>query len=990
MLELKAKSNVSGWLIVLNWFLLVLLPVLCFKVGSEWYFSGQFLENKARFEPVLYSEIQNFSRDLDEKVMLGEKFSQFDSDQGFIDYQVLPEPVQMKYFTRLDASVLRKQLEETLGFPVLSMICHSVDTQNIDFSLNEKIEHSVKLSSRTMLKRMFSIFNRQPFCRTVFPDKYRPAFSREVDIDDSKIRENYGSGLLQVVFATIFKPSLKEREVYETCSSRIGRTGNLLFYYGQARIRSKTGNYNLGGYIAAVRLQDIPESKIVEFATKRSLNSDVSRRTGFLSRALPFPDDFSAMNLNGFIQENDRYALRAILPQVAMVRRIQRGTILPMDFSGFTKRTSVIEVAVANSRLQHPWQKYSRTFEFILKFYILLGTFFFVYVYLYSFNFRASISFKLSIASFFVCLIPVISLYMLNSLYKYHKHNIFIEDLKAHLEAKNSLIQRSIDEKFEQYGQRTFELAQYIETAGGFSPDQLKEKFPDWCWQNNADGIIFQNFNERKISFTNVDLEQNENSKQAWNLIQVLLSSLVEFLFTSPMVTDNPQRYSSLLTEGANNAESVHRYLVDRGRLQIISRVFSDNRLSGCLIQKEFNEQKKPFAFVAVIYSAKKILEEYFKEGLSGFQFHEDFGRFSLDTALFIKDEKKIRLIEECCSKEFSVPGIRKDIFQFREVEGKTFFRRKENGKEAFYLIASVNLAPYIVMIRGTFSRDEQTGLFDFGLGIYPLIVIALTILLANLFFVAPGQEFSMLMNEIAEGRLETKIKLTTGDEFEQLSSDVNIMTRSLVEKEQLEKFVSPDLINEINRHTEAEMLPGGEKVGATVVFSSFKASQMDVDELNPEDIVEQIDIFLGICNSICANNHGVIDKIIGNTMMMVFRGKFEGYSHAVRACHAATQIHQAMLANEFFACRCFTGISTGNVVSGRIGSKTGKLDYTVIGDTVNMAARLKALAEKQSSSAIIVSQSSADRISGSFHLVELEPVEIKGKQGKHRTWAIG
>ncbi len=246
---------------------------------------------------------------------------------------------------------------------------------------------------------------------------------------------------------------------------------------------------------------------------------------------------------------------------------------------------------------------------------------------------------------------------------------------------------------------------------------------------------------------------------------------------------------------------------------------------------------------------------------------------------------------------------------------------------------------------------------------------------------------FSKELNLIAQGNLDHRLSFNTGDEFSELSQQFNEMTQSLIEKERLEKFFSASALKEIKESRESELKPGGEKIPATVVFSTFTDGMLNSSE--SINAVDSLDLFLGICDTICTKNNGAVDKVIGNTIMMVFRQADDKASHERIACNSALEIHRAMLNQNNSSLKCFTGISNGVVISGKIGSKSGKLDYTVIGDTVNMAARLKGIAENLDESAIIVPESLKITAAKYYRLKALQPVPIKGKRGKFKIYNL-
>ncbi len=154
----------------------------------------------------------------------------------------------------------------------------------------------------------------------------------------------------------------------------------------------------------------------------------------------------------------------------------------------------------------------------------------------------------------------------------------------------------------------------------------------------------------------------------------------------------------------------------------------------------------------------------------------------------------------------------------------------------------------------------------------------------------------------------------------------------------------------------------------------------------NPQGFIEELNSFITLCEKISAPLDGVIDKVIENTIMIVFRQTInEESSHCLRSAKAAISIRQALQHKQQ---TIQAGIAAGQVISGRIGSYKGKLDFTVIGDTVNMAARLKAEAA-DSNSGIIISGLSMRLLKGKARVNFLRRSSIKGKSREFNIYEL-
>ncbi len=272
------------------------------------------------------------------------------------------------------------------------------------------------------------------------------------------------------------------------------------------------------------------------------------------------------------------------------------------------------------------------------------------------------------------------------------------------------------------------------------------------------------------------------------------------------------------------------------------------------------------------------------------------------------------------------------------------------------------------------------------GLLIYLLVVFYLVNQLLEYFFVHPVRELARSADQIARGKDVWNLELTSGDEFESLNEAFSELVIGLQQRNMLSDYVSEDAISQIEMSQEQSMAPGGEYLEATIIFAAIKNYAQLTAGFSPEQTVEMLNLFITCGDQLVKKHGGTIDKIIDNTLMLVFRENEEqAESHALRAARTALELAAEMQRHNL---NIYAGIASGTVISGRIGSYTGKLDFTVIGDQVNLAARLKneALA---SSSGLIISGSTMRLLKGMGRVNFLRRCSLKGKSREYNIYEL-
>ena len=272
-------------------------------------------------------------------------------------------------------------------------------------------------------------------------------------------------------------------------------------------------------------------------------------------------------------------------------------------------------------------------------------------------------------------------------------------------------------------------------------------------------------------------------------------------------------------------------------------------------------------------------------------------------------------------------------------------------------------------------------------LGYLSLIMIFANKLL-DIMIVEPVLILASNANAIARGSDKWSAEINSGDEFEDLNKEFKQLVTGLQERNILKSYVSEDAFSDLKESDSLKLLPGGEYLEATIVFSAIKDYEKISVSITPQESIKLLSSFMSIAEDAAKKYGGSIDKIIGDTIMLVFRDNHEKDSHGLRAAQASLELVEKAKSNKL--PQLYTGIASGRVISGRIGSYSGKLDFTVIGNPVNLAARFKTESKNGTEeTGIIISGTTIGLMNGKANVRFLRRVSIKGKARKYNIYEL-
>lgn len=208
-------------------------------------------------------------------------------------------------------------------------------------------------------------------------------------------------------------------------------------------------------------------------------------------------------------------------------------------------------------------------------------------------------------------------------------------------------------------------------------------------------------------------------------------------------------------------------------------------------------------------------------------------------------------------------------------------------------------------------------------------------------------------------------------------------------------QLVSPVIMDKLI-HNPSLLQLGGTTSQISVFFSDIAGFTSISETLRPDELIQVLNIYLTEASGIIVDDYqGYIDKYIGDAVMAFWGAPIPDSAHAENACAAAIknqlrmqEINRKIKENGFKAVLSIRiGINSGEAIAGMMGSMK-KLNYTVLGDTVNLASRLEGI-NKYYTTSIMISQQTRDLLGSDFVVRELDLITVKGKLEPTRIYEL-
>lgn len=284
---------------------------------------------------------------------------------------------------------------------------------------------------------------------------------------------------------------------------------------------------------------------------------------------------------------------------------------------------------------------------------------------------------------------------------------------------------------------------------------------------------------------------------------------------------------------------------------------------------------------------------------------------------------------------------------------------------------------------------DEQTaGIVSVGVAILAFCFVA--VLGTTRRITRPIEELAAKMVLVGHGDLSPEARSGGTWEVAQAAESFNQMVTGLRQKEEAMKFLPQQTREEIEAHT-GEVQLGGQRIKATILFSDLRGFTSLSEKLPPQEVVELLNEYLNRMTEVVLRHGGDVNEFIGDAILAVFRSP-KGAEQAVDAALAMNaelaELQKITTNQHLKEMRQGIGINTGELVAGNIGTAERKKG-AVVGDTVNLAARIQDRSRNGKHTCILVSDDTRQDLPHRLKTELFGDEEFKGKSQPVRVWEV-
>lgn len=261
--------------------------------------------------------------------------------------------------------------------------------------------------------------------------------------------------------------------------------------------------------------------------------------------------------------------------------------------------------------------------------------------------------------------------------------------------------------------------------------------------------------------------------------------------------------------------------------------------------------------------------------------------------------------------------------------------------------------------------------------------LVGLVLAAMGAFFMAQGLTRPILKigdvaQKVGQGDFAIRVRgVSSRDEIGQLAREVNQMIAHLAERLELMKFVSHSTMSAIRKAEDSGMRRGGERRRVSVIFTDIRGYTSFSETVPPETVVEVLNRYFDVQAGLVDKYGGDVDKFIGDALVAVFEGQGKEERAVSASVEIIADLQNLLRIYPDYDLHVGIGVASGEVVMGATGARD-RMDFTVLGSTVNLSARL---CSKAAPDQVLIDEASRSAASGSerFHFEALPAVSLKG-----------
>lgn len=886
--------------------------------------------------------------------MLTNEMDRFKNDLDITSFYnaTLNEFFTNKSFSALDLSIeqVKDKIQNKTGAQFYLLIKHSKDTSNIE--VNSKIGTLANI----IIRRMLTAFNHQHQHnfysekeKRFVQSRFRFSDPHDFKLDSFRMIQNR----LELI---VRQMPLQEKTTLKSISGRLGK--KIYIYYHPYRTKNEDGIFIDGGYMLILGKPDI--SKIFQSSVKAH-NINAVRSYRFVNNPFPKPIDNALLPLTEpitkFSIDEKGAHLTSIAPPVFLKDMINQNNFYPQNLQTVLENMPLLKVSIPTHELQHRLFRYRNLIKNFMIIFVIAGAVLAIYIFLYGINFKGSITKKTILGIILILLFPLsflvasfLTLREFQKLDRYYKKEESLQRQTEHF-------QNQINQYLDSLQLFTIDLAEKLSSK---THRETKDFFNNIINDITASELLFFGVSKPDISVVKDDPDAKLTRYQR-TAMDIFGFSLMTAL-TQNLETGNRTRQQGILHQPMGRTLTNH-ILNSNGKLFEYERL-EGQRFSSAMINEDYNNPK----ILALRYTPRSIIFGFFSQY---FQSHNNSNKrfFTIDRDGLKQVFYEIVPVTNNSGIEFVETNQAFLTDNLLTAYNSGAFPLLTDNQQLLYYLPAAHL-PLIVMSQGKTDFFEMFNMLNIML-LYPLLLLIFATMIFSDIYLKPILQLVDILKKASQGIYDLNIVTTEVDEFGTLKKTFKTMIQGVKEREEMSKYVSSAVNEAITG--ELNETAKSRKIEAAVVFATLKTAHSSEDEKNLNDYLNTLSKFIAESDQCAIDNNGVLDKIIENTVMLVFRGKSSDV--AAQACKAALQ-----LAGKFGDKKVQAAIATGKVVSGKTGSKHGKLDLTVIGDTVNLAARLENEASNALNTGIVISPSTIRALKGRVKVEFIKRTPIKGK----------